>query len=117
MYSASSFVPPIPEEASETHSSYASSHVIPTSWGDGPPEYYMGEGIDEEDESEGGDSERQSQIGDYDNSTGLVRQVSLGKVGKPKLRSVKSGEGLEDKTSGLWVAEKSSALITRPIEK
>lgn len=36
MYSASSFVPPIPEEASETHSSYASSHVMPTSWGDGP---------------------------------------------------------------------------------
>lgn len=95
MYSASSFVPPIPEEASETHSSYASSHVMPTSWGDGPPEYYMGEGIDEEDESEGGNSGRQSRAGDHDESTQLVRKVSLGKVGKPKLRSIKSGEGLD----------------------
>ena len=58
----------------------------------------MGEGIDEEDESEGGASERQSKVEDGDSSTGLVRQVSLGKVGKPKLRSVKSGEGLEDKS-------------------
>ena len=97
MYSASSFVPPIPEEASETHSSYASSHVMPTSWGDGPPEYYMGDGIDEEDESEGGNSGRQSRSGDHDESTQLVRKVSLGKVGKPMLRSIKSGEGLDVK--------------------
>ena len=114
MYSASSFVPPIPEEASETHSSYASSHVMPTSWGDGPPEYYLGEGIDEEDESESGTSGRQSRAENPDESTGLVRQASIGKVGKPKLRSIKSGEGLEDnrRDSGSQELEKVAPLPT-----
>lgn len=46
-YSQNSYVSPIPEEMPEGHGSYASSHVIPTSWGDGPPSYYMGEGNEE----------------------------------------------------------------------
>lgn len=50
-YSPNSFVAPIPEEISEGHSSFASSHVIPTSWGDGPPDSYVEEGIEEEDEA------------------------------------------------------------------
>ena len=49
-YPQNSFVAPIPEEISEGHSSFASSHVIPTSWGDGPPDPYAEEGIEEEDE-------------------------------------------------------------------
>lgn len=49
-YPQNSFVAPIPEEISEGHSSFASSHVIPTSWGDGPPESYVEDGIEEEDE-------------------------------------------------------------------
>lgn len=47
-YPQNSYVSPIPEEMSEGHASYASSHVIPTSWGDGPPSYYMGESNEDE---------------------------------------------------------------------
>lgn len=43
-YPQSTFVAPILEEISEARSSYASSHVMPSSWGDGPPEYYKGDG-------------------------------------------------------------------------
>ncbi len=43
-YPQSTFVAPILEEISEARSSYASSHVMPSSWGDGPPDYYKGDG-------------------------------------------------------------------------
>ncbi|KAL8839598.1 MAG: hypothetical protein Q9170_001702 [Blastenia crenularia] len=96
-YPQNAFVAPIPEEQSEAHSSFASSHVMPTSWGDGPPEYYMGSGISEEDEDDvhspsSTNDGRDSRAGDHDESTGLVRKVSIGKPGKPALKSVK-GEG------------------------
>lgn len=93
-YSQTSFVPPIPEEMSETHSSYASSQVFAESWGDGPPEYYMGEGIDEEDEdvSQGGTSGRGSSAGDHDDSSGLVRRGSQGKALTPMLETLDSGD-------------------------
>ena len=42
-YSQKSLVSPIPEEMPE-----GSSHVIPSSWGDGPPSYYMEEHGEEE---------------------------------------------------------------------
>lgn len=48
-YSQNSYVSPIPEEMPEGHSSYASDQVVPSSWGDGPPSYYMGD--DNEDSS------------------------------------------------------------------
>ena len=91
-YSQTSFVPPIPEEMSETHSSYASSHVIPESWGDGPPDYYMGGGIDEEDEDDmqGGNSGRGSSAGDHDDSSDLVRKGSLGKPRSAVLETLES---------------------------
>ncbi|KAL8822259.1 MAG: hypothetical protein Q9191_007002 [Dirinaria sp. TL-2023a] len=98
-FSPNSFVAPIPEEQPESHNSYASSHAIPASWGDGPPENYLDGGIDEEDEDGVGSSGRQSRAGDHDESTGLVRKVSIGKAGKPALRSIKSGEGLHDPRS------------------
>lgn len=99
-YPQNAFVAPIPEEQSETHSSFASSHVIPASWGDGPPEYYMGSGISEEDEDDvhspsSTNDGRESRAGDHDESTGLVRKVSIGKPGKPALKSVR-GEGATD---------------------
>ena len=99
-YPQNAFVAPIPEEQSETHSSFASSHVMPSSWGDGPPEYYMGSGISEEDEDDvhspsSTNDGRDSRAGDHDESTGLVRKVSIGKPGKPSLKSVK-GEGAFD---------------------
>ncbi|KAL9006668.1 MAG: hypothetical protein Q9188_000542 [Gyalolechia gomerana] len=99
-YPQNAFVAPIPEEQSETHSSFASSHVIPASWGDGPPEYYMGSGISEEDEDDvhspsSPNDGRDSRVGDHDESTDLVRKVSIGKPGKPALKSVR-GEGATD---------------------
>ncbi|KAL8784531.1 MAG: hypothetical protein Q9213_003879 [Squamulea squamosa] len=100
-YPQNAFVAPIPEEQSETHSSFASSHVMPSSWGDGPPEYYLGSGISEEDEDEihspsSTNDGRDSRVGDHDESTGLVRKVSIGKPGKPALKSVKDASGATD---------------------
>lgn len=46
-YSQNSYVSPIPEEMPEGHSSYASDQVVPSSWGDGPPSYYMGDDNEE----------------------------------------------------------------------
>ena len=91
-YSQTSFVPPIPEEMSDSHSSYASSHAIPSSWADGPPEYYMGPGIEEEEEdaSIGGNSGRASSAGDHDDGSNLVRKTSKG---APRtLETVESGD-------------------------
>ncbi|KAL8755758.1 MAG: hypothetical protein Q9199_003432 [Rusavskia elegans] len=100
-YPQNAFVAPIPEEQSETHSSFASSHAMPNSWGDGPPDYYMGSGISEEDEDEiqspsSTNDGRDSRAGDHDESTGLVRKVSIGKPGKPALKSVKDPAGTID---------------------
>ncbi|KAK3172526.1 hypothetical protein OEA41_005848 [Lepraria neglecta] len=91
-YSQTSFVPPIPEEISDSHSSYASSHVMPVSWEDGPLEYYMGPGIEEEEEDStvGGDSGRASSAGDHDDGSNLVRKASKG---TPRtLDTVESGD-------------------------
>ncbi|KAL8699654.1 MAG: hypothetical protein Q9201_005883 [Fulgogasparrea decipioides] len=100
-YPQNAFVAPIPEEQSETHSSFASSHVVASSWGDGPPEYYMGSGISEEDEDSvrspsSTTDGRDSRAGDHDESTNLVRTVSIGKPGKPALKTVKDHEGATD---------------------
>ncbi|KAL9603589.1 MAG: hypothetical protein Q9219_001092 [cf. Caloplaca sp. 3 TL-2023] len=99
-YPQNAFVAPIPEEQSEAHSSFASSHVMPTSWGDGPPEYYLGSGISEEDDDDihspsSTNDGRESRAGDHDESTGLVRKVSIGKPGKPALKTVKADSATE----------------------
>ena len=96
-YSQTSFVPPIPEEMSDTHSSYASSAVMPESWGDGPPEYYMGTGIDEEEEEEapGANSGRASSAGDHDDASGLVR-----KAGNPRVTSLDTVESGDESDRG-----------------
>ena len=69
---------------------------MPASWGDGAPDFDAEGGIEEEDEDGVGSSGRQSRAGDHDESTGLVRKVSIGKAGKPELKQIKSGEGLRD---------------------
>lgn len=96
-YSQTSFVPPIPEENSDTHSSYASSTVIPVSWADGPPEYYMGAGIDEEEEEDapGANSGRGSSAGDHDDASGLVR-----KSGNPRITSLDTVESGDESDRG-----------------
>ena len=97
-YLQSSHVTPIPEEQSESatqnsHGSFASSHVIPTSWGDGPPEYYLGE-EDDDDVTEGEDG-RLSRGTDDGESSNLVRKASMGKRHKPSLTTIRSSEGLD----------------------
>ena len=98
-YSQSSFVTPIPEDPEPRGTSYASSHVMPTSWGDGPPEYYLGDGIEDEDDDDRfeGDNCRFSRRGDHDEGSNLVRQASLGKRHKPALTTIKSDDGAQDR--------------------
>lgn len=91
-YSQSSYVTPIPEEIPETgHGSFASSHVIPTSWGDGSTEFYLGLDEDEEDE-EGELPDKQigasSRSGELDDGNELLRSASLGKRQKPSLTTI-----------------------------
>ncbi|KAL8691042.1 MAG: hypothetical protein Q9218_003644 [Villophora microphyllina] len=102
-YPQNAFVTPISEEP-ESRSSLASSHVMPNSWGDGPPGYYMASGIDEEDEDSVQSPSstidgRESRAGDHDESTNLVRKVSIGKPGKPALKTVKDHETGADEYS------------------
>lgn len=99
-YSQSSYVTPIPEELPEhpisqnPHESYASSHLMPTSWGDGPPEYYLGGTAgEEEEEVQEGEDGREPRGGDHDESTGLVRKASLGKRHKPSLTTIRGSDG------------------------
>lgn len=99
-YPQNTFVAPIPEEQSEAHNSFASSHVMPTSWGEGPPEYYPGRGINEGDggfvEPLAGENGQHSRASDHEDSSGFVRKVSIGKPGRPALMTVKSGESAEE---------------------
>ena len=93
-YSQNSFVPPIPEEMSDAHSSYASSHVIPM-WENGPPEYYVGAGISEEDEevsTTGGDSGRESRAGDHTEESNLVKKGTPEKTFQPYMDTLESGD-------------------------
>jgi len=118
-YSNTSFVPPIPEEMSDAHSSIASSHFIPESWGDGPPRYYIGGGIDEEDEDDalGGNSGRGSSAGDHDDLSGLVRKGSNGKPRTPFPETLDTGDE-SDRASRMreleWQAQEDERWRTGP---
>ncbi|OJD27172.1 hypothetical protein ACJ73_01443, partial [Blastomyces percursus] len=81
-YSSTAFVSPIPEESPETTprkgDSYASSKVIPSSWGTAPPDSNIPRWSDED-----------FLLHDDDKPTEtLVRQASLGKRGKASLRTI-----------------------------
>ncbi|KAL9102684.1 MAG: hypothetical protein Q9163_002206 [Psora crenata] len=98
-YSQNWFVPPIPEERSESHSSYASSHVMPESWGDGPPTDYVSGGIDEGYEEEldsgqrsGTSSGRHSKASDYSEHSTLVRAHPRTKPLRPFMDTIESGD-------------------------
>jgi hypothetical protein len=91
-YSQSSYVTPIPEETAglRTPGSYASSHVIPASWGPGSEEFPpVKEGTDPLSDEEDGRLSRST--GD-DDEDGLVRKASLGKRHKPSLTTIKNSE-------------------------
>ena len=99
-YSQSSYVTPIPEELPESalhpHGSYASSHVMPNKWGEGPAEYYFGDGVAEEDEDAPRTEDGRPPRGaDHEESASLVRKVSLGKRHKPSLTTIRSSDELK----------------------
>ncbi|ODH46543.1 hypothetical protein GX48_07381 [Paracoccidioides brasiliensis] len=81
-YSSTTFVSPIPEEFPESPprkgGSYASSKVIPSSWGSAPP------GADAQKSS---DEESLHDVDDKP-TVSLVRQASLGKRGKASLLTI-----------------------------
>ena len=109
-YSQSSYVAPIPEEAPETamksHGSFASSHVMPKSWGEAPTEYKTAHDDGEEEGSSTGEGEDGSDVGILVNGEppGIVRQASLGKRHKPSLRTIQSSE--------VWGQDRSHAGST-----
>ncbi|GFF27181.1 hypothetical protein IFM46972_01998 [Aspergillus udagawae] len=83
-----SSVSPIPEELSDSptilQGSYASSRVIPSSWGSAPAgSEILGAYLDVE-----SDDDRDSPPGLHEGDSTLVRQASLGKRGKPSLRTI-----------------------------
>ncbi|RPB19435.1 hypothetical protein L211DRAFT_853246 [Terfezia boudieri ATCC MYA-4762] len=80
-------VSPIPEE-SIRHGSYASSHVIPSTWGSANyPAVSLPPSMSGEEDDE--DSYRPMPT-ENDEQKGLVRQASLGKKSKPKITEIKS---------------------------
>lgn len=86
-YPQSTFVTPILEEISEARSSYASSHVMPSSWGDGPPDYYKGDGpgANYAPPPKGASTARTvSRLGDDNESTSLVGQLNTRKGSRRK---------------------------------
>lgn len=86
-YPQSTFVAPILEEISEARSSYASSHVMPSSWGDGPPDYYKGDGPGAKYEpppKSASTARTVSRVGDDNESTSLVGQLNTGKESRRK---------------------------------
>jgi hypothetical protein len=96
-YSQSSYVSPIPEESmssQRSHGSYASSMVIPSSWGSGPPEYYYDGDPESGIETAYRPDERRDPrtINDDEDGQGLVRQASLGRRRKPALTTIRSSE-------------------------
>ncbi|MCJ1288235.1 hypothetical protein MMC26_007590 [Xylographa opegraphella] len=95
-YSQSSYVTPIPEEASESiknsHDSYALSHAMPTHWDDGLRESYVVDA--NEDENEVGDGTGDPSLGSAEHyeSTSLVQKSTLGTQEKAQLTSFKGRE-------------------------
>ncbi|CEJ56933.1 hypothetical protein PMG11_05645 [Penicillium brasilianum] len=81
-----SAVSPIPEELSnprQTLGSLASSRVIPSSWGSGPPESeILGAYLDDPSDDENNNHHHQVE------DVTLVRNASLGKRGKPTMRTI-----------------------------
>ena len=110
-----SSVSPIPEESPRGfQGSVASSRVIPSSWGSGPAESeILGTYLDvDSDDSDPKDL--------HEASTGLVRQASLGKRGKPSLRTIQrstteSPAPSRDEASKAVTAEATPTAISKGV--
>lgn len=92
-YSTNSFVSPIPEESPEPSpravKSFASSKVIPSSWGSAPRDseiVKMYEDMPENPPYNRPPSPQEEEVS-------LVRQASLGRRGKPSLRTLSKAQG------------------------
>lgn len=122
------FVSPIAEEFSDNSpkkDSYASSAVIPLSWGSGPPESdVLGNYHDvstSESDSDSDDDFRRSDVSNDDHEPAqVVRQASLGKRGKPALRTISNrsqpGQGkhrVAEETGLALTGNQGSAGATR----
>ncbi|KAK7537224.1 uncharacterized protein J3D65DRAFT_371793 [Phyllosticta citribraziliensis] len=98
-YSQTSYVSPIVEEAEShrSHNSFASSNVIPANAGD----FYFDEDITDDEDDLGSPTERgdsddgRSRPSDDGDQSGLVRQASMGKRGKPSLTTIKSMDSMD----------------------
>ncbi|KAK8185338.1 uncharacterized protein BKA78DRAFT_33990 [Phyllosticta capitalensis] len=118
-YSQISYVSPIVEEAEShrSHNSFASSNVIPANAGD----FYFDDDASDDDEDLGSPTERgdsddgRSRPSDDGDQSGLVRQASMGKRGKPSLTTIKSMESMdklrERDKNGHGVAMPAAAAI------
>ncbi|GFF19531.1 hypothetical protein ALT_2106 [Aspergillus terreus] len=110
-----SSVSPIPEESPRGfQGSVASSRVIPSSWGSGPAESeILGTYLDvDSDDSDPKDL--------HEANTGLVRQASLGKRGKPSLRTIQrstteSPAPSRDEASKAVTAEATPTAISKGV--
>ncbi|KAK6496300.1 hypothetical protein TWF481_002325 [Arthrobotrys musiformis] len=98
-YSQVSYVSTIPEEASDygrnAHNSYASSHVIPSSWGSPVGGLWIPASNEElmsdaSSISKGSNKSRGNDYEDFDEGATLVRQASMGRKQKPKLTNVRA---------------------------
>ncbi|KAK6330857.1 hypothetical protein TWF718_003057 [Orbilia javanica] len=109
-YSQVSYVSTIPEEASDysrnAHNSYASSHVIPSSWGSPVGGLWIPASNEElmsdaSSISKGSNKSRSNDYEDFDEGATLVRQASMGRKQKPKLTNVRarSTERSSDRSS------------------
>ena len=115
-YSQSSYVTPIPEEATESikngHGSFASSHVMPISWPDGAGGSFLA-GEDEEDEAADDEDGRSSRGTDHDESATLVRSASLGKRHKASLTTIRSPDLTEREGTTNAVNDNKPSLASR----
>ena len=93
-YSQASYVSPIVEESERSRDSYASSSVI--------PEFYNEEQdvTPSETDERTPTGSRESTAADHTDRSGLVRQASLGKRGKPALTTIRSGENVRPEDNG-----------------
>ena len=99
-YSQSSYVTPIPEEASESikhsHDSYASSHAMPTHWDDGLRESYVVDEDEDEDEVDDGADGPSSSSAEHNESTSLVQKFTSGTESRTPLTRCKGREEVKD---------------------
>ncbi len=104
-YSQGTSFSPILEESTDSSSraraSYASSKVVPSSWGSHPSDYNsdrIHDRIEEDEETRNAPASPYSTASMHDDTSGLVRQASTGKKMKPSLTRIRnSSENVSSK--------------------